>query len=178
MTDSFFPPVRMWNIPATVLSASLAEMAGDGVRGNEGIMLWVGRRWDSIAEITHLIALRGPGVSKRPDHIHIESWLFNEITDVVIELNAVLIGQIHSHGPGATTALSDTDRAYGISAPYYLSVVAPGYGLRSTTGLQECGVHVFEPGSGYRCLSATEGAERLHVIAGPSLPVLTVGEER
>ncbi|MER3406785.1 MAG: hypothetical protein C4289_17785, partial [Chloroflexota bacterium] len=82
------------------------------------------------AEITHVVGLRGPGVIKRPDFLRIEPWLLNDVTDLAIDLGVVLVGQVHTHGPGYGTDLSMTDRTYGIAVPFYISVVAPDYGLR------------------------------------------------
>jgi hypothetical protein len=59
--------------------------------------------------------------------------------------------------------------------PYYLSIVAPDYGLRPDTRLVECGVHVFEPAIGYRRLPPAEIDERIRLVPGAAVPVLTVG---
>src|SRR5437868_3450420 len=128
MTNSHFVDIASWQIPETAISDSLAEMAIDGRNGNEGIVLWLGRDNGNVAEITHLIRLRGPLVEKRPDLINIHSSLLNDVADFAIEHDSRLIGQVHSHGPGYSLDLSPTDREYGIKAPHYLSIVAPDYG--------------------------------------------------
>lgn len=175
MNVEFFPPVQVWRLPTAALTDSLAELARDGRSGSEGIMLWVGQRRDGVAEVTHLVALRGAGIIKAPAFIRITPPLFNEVADVVAELDAVLVGQIHSHGVGYSTNLSPTDRTQGIAVPYYLSIVAPDYALRPATRLVECGVHVFEPAVGYRRLPAAEIDERIQLVPGAVVPVLTVG---
>ena len=174
---TFFAPVNTWSIPEPALAASLQEMARDGVRGDEGVALWLGRRSEGWAEVTHVVALRGPGVIKRPDQLVIQPALVNEVTDLAIELGLVLVGQIHSHGELYGTDLSYADRTYGIRVPYYLSLVAPDYALRPQTRLEDCGVHIFEPGRGFHRLSMAEVGERLSVVAAGSVPVLTAGEE-
>jgi hypothetical protein len=176
MTATFFPPVRGWRIPERAVAGSLAELARDGREGMEGIALWLGRRRDGDAEVTHLVALRGPGVTKRPDLLRIEPWLLNDVTDVAIDLGVSLVGQIHSHGR-AWVDLSWTDRADGVAVPHYLSVVAPWFGLRPGTRLVDCGVHVFEPSQGWRRLPASEVEVRLRVDPGARAPVITVGQE-
>jgi len=178
MTTTFFPQVEIWCLAEEALRGSLQEMAHDGVQGNEGIVLWLGRRAQGQAGITHLVGLRGPGVIKRPDLLMIEPWLLNEVTDLALRLNVQLIGQIHTHGIGYSTNLSKTDRIQGISVPYYLSIVAPDYGLRSGMRIMDCGVHVFEPKLGYRRLSAVEVAKRMQVVPGPPPPLVLVGQDQ
>lgn len=176
MTATFFPPIQSWRIPEGVVAGSLAELALDGREGNEGVALWLGRRRAGAAEVTHLVTLRGAGVLKRPDLLRIEPWLLNEVADVAIRLEVSLVGQIHSHGRGWVN-LSRTDRADGIAVPYYLSVIAPWFGLRPDTRLVDCGVHVFEPSRGWRRLPVPEVEARLCIDWGAEAPLITVGEE-
>lgn len=173
---TFFPSIKKWVIPASAILDSLKEMAFDGAIGNEGIVLWLGNRLKGIAEVTHLVGLRGPGVIKQPDLLRIESHLFNDVADVAIELGVSLLGQIHSH-EGFWVDLSWADSTYGVAVPYYLSVVAPHYAMRGDTDINDCGVHVFEPGRGYRRLPPNEVARRLNIGYGHKVPFLTVGEE-
>jgi hypothetical protein len=172
---TFFAPVNTWRIPEPAFTVSLQEMARDGIWGNEGVALWFGRRGNGQAEVTHVVALRGPGVIKRPDQLVIQPSLVNEVTDIAIELGAVLIGQIHSHGDLNGTDLSYADRTFGITVPYFLSLVAPGYALRPQTLLEDCGVHVFEQHTGFRRLPVPEVARRLQLVPAAPVPVLTVG---
>jgi len=174
---SFFATVHTWCVPELAFAASLQEMARDGVRGDEGVALWLGRRGNGQAEVTHVVALRGPGVTKRPDQLVIQPALVNEVTDLAIELGVVLVGQIHSHGKLYGTDLSHADRTFGIQVPFFLSLVAPDYALRPQTRLDDCGVHVFELGRGFRRFSAAEVAQRLQIVPAVSVPVLTAGEE-
>jgi proteasome lid subunit RPN8/RPN11 len=173
---TFFAPVSTWRIPEPAFAASLREMACDGVNGDEGVALWLGRRAKGHAEVTHLVILRGSGVIKRPDQLVIQAALVNEVTDLAIELGLVLVGQIHSHDDLCGIDLSYADRTFGITVPYYLSLVAPGFALRPQTHLDDCGVHVFEPANGFRRLSAAEVSRRIQVVPAVSVPVLTVGE--
>lgn len=156
MNKKYFPPVERWNLPESVLAASISEMSSDGVYGNEGVVLWLGHRSNGEAWITHLVALRGPGCIKRPAQLVIRESVFAAVTDIAIEYGISLVGQIHSHGPGYGVDLSSTDRMYGVTVPYYLSLVAPDYAMRSDISLIECGVHVLEPGHGFRRLSLAE----------------------
>lgn len=173
----FFPRIENWRMPESVIMNSFKEMSVDGEVGNEGIVLWFGHRQNGRAEITHLVFLRGKGVIKQPDLLIIESSLLNDVTDVAIELGVALIGQIHSHGEGYGIDLSYSDRRYGITVPYYLSIVAPDYAMRPNTLLSDCGVHVFEPSSGYRRLALDEINRRIHVVSGSELPIIKVGGE-
>lgn len=178
MSLAFFPRVHRWHLPEPALTDSLAELASDGRDRKEGIVLWLGRRVDGDAAVSHLVLLRGPGIVRRPDLLRIVPALINDVTDLAIEFGVSLVGQIHSHGPGGGTDLSRTDRSQGISAPYYLSVVAPHFALKPRTRIADCGVHVFEPDLGYRRLSNAEVADRIAVSPGDRLPVLTVGQAR
>jgi len=116
-------------------------------------------------------------VIKRPDLLVVSPWLLNEVADVALQLSVSLIGQIHTHGSGYDIDLSRTDRARGIAVPYFLSVVAPDYGLRSDIGIADCGVHVFEPGLGYRRLSTREVEQRVQVVSGSPPPLLLIGQD-
>jgi hypothetical protein len=171
---NLFSKTTKWVLPRTVLPDSLMEMASDGTHGNEGIVLWLGRDNGAIAEITHLVKLRGPLITKLPDHIHIESALFNDIADRAIEYGVRIVGQIHSHGPGYSVDLSPTDRVYGLQTPYYLSLVAPDYALSDST-IIDCGVHVFRPGIGYVRLNDAEVLQRVEIVPGPHLPFFEIG---
>ena len=177
MNTAFFPPLEVWRLAEGVLDSSLREMSNDGVRGNEGVVLWLGRRAQGQAEITYLVGLRGSGVTKRPDLLVISPGVLNEVADVALQLNVSLIGQIHTHGPGYGIDLSRTDRTHGIAVPHFLSVVAPDYGLRSDIGITDCGVHVFEPGLGYRRLSTREVEQRVLVVPGSPPPLLLIGQD-
>jgi hypothetical protein len=117
-------------------------------------------------------------VIRKPNQLRISDGLINDVTDLAIGHSVSLVGQIHSHGTGYGINLSPTDRKYGISVPYYLSLVAPHYGTRPRTPIGKCGIHVFEPGgTGFRRLPADEASSRLEVISGPETPVLLVGKE-
>lgn len=178
MNEKYFPVVEQWHLPESVLRESITEMSQDGSRGNEGVVLWLGRRKNREARITHLVALRGPQVIKRPAQLIIHQSLFAEVTDLAIELGVSLIGQIHSHGPGYGTDLSATDRMYGVAVPYYLSLVAPDYAMRSSISLLECGVHVLEPGRGFRCLASTEVCTRVMLTQESHPSIVIVGEKQ
>lgn len=173
----FFDEINTWQIPESAIRDSLHEMAKDGAVGNEGIVLWLGTRGNKQAHITHLVALRGPGVIKEPAFLRIEPSLLNDVTDITIKLGVALVGQIHSHGTLHGTNLSITDRKYGFAVPYYLSIVAPDYALRPNTEITDCGIHVFEKGRGYRRLSEAEISLRICITTAGKLPILLVGED-
>jgi hypothetical protein len=173
--NEYFPQVDKWSIPESALRYSIQEMAIDGRLGNEGVVLWLGRRCDGNAILTHLIRLRGPGVTKHPDLLLIDSDLMNDVADIAIDLDVQLIGQIHSHGPRHGVNLSATDLQYGIAVPGYLSVVAPDYAMRSGTTFGDCGVHVCDSNSSFRRLAPNELNNRIETVSADSLPFLTVG---
>jgi hypothetical protein len=176
MTNSYFSKIETWRIPEMAIVDALEEMAIDGREGNEGIVLFLGRDRNAVAEVTHLVKLRGRGVEKYPARINIDAALLNDVTDVAIENKVRLIGQVHSHGPGYGLDLSPTDRAHGIRTPYYLSLVAPDYAL-SAAPLQKWGVHVFNENRGYERLSAPAANRRLQVVPNLHASVITVGDK-
>lgn len=176
MSMSVYPKISEWRVPSSLLSKSLVEMRTDGNDGNEGICLWLGLRYEEkeTAEISHVVRLRGPGVSKKPDQIQIHPELIRDVHYAAQKLDRILVGQIHSHGTAYGIGLSSVDIEYGISVPYYLSVVAPHYALRPKTEWKHCGVHVYVPQRGYLRVPSSK-----IIIVERSLPleVLTVGDE-
>jgi hypothetical protein len=176
MTNSYFSEIQTWRVPEMAIADTLEEMAIDGREGNEGIVLFLGHDEGVVAEVTHLVKLRGPGIEKYPWRINIDAALLNDVTDVAIENRVRLIGQVHSHGPGYGLDLSPTDKAYGIRTPYYLSLVAPDYAL-SAAPLQSWGVHVFMEQQGWQRLSVSEAQSRLQLVPGKRASVITVGGE-
>lgn len=167
-------PTR-WHLPQTALQAAMVEMARDGARHCEGIALWLGRRQGNDAEITHVVGLRGPGVHRRPDYLSISPELLNDVTDTAIDLGVFLVGQIHSHPPGAGVGLSPLDQRFGICAPGYLSAVAPNFAARLDTPTSACGFHLFEGGA-WRRFGLEECARRVQVVNdGAPTPLIIIG---
>lgn len=171
---SLYDPVDAWRIPSCVLTDSIAEMAPDGKRGCEGIVLWLGVIAQCTATITHLVGLHGPKVVKRPDQLRIDPDLFNQLADLTEKLGSMLLGQIHSH-PGTFVDLSDVDRRYGVSTPHYLSVVAPYYAQDTSVGWAQCGVHVFHPTEGFQRLSPAQVATRIQIVSNARTPLIRLG---
>jgi hypothetical protein len=171
----FFSEPGHWRIGKHVFQESLAEMGRDGAQGNEGVAMWLGHHEDAIAVVTHVGILRGPHVRKAPALLMIDSELINDLTDLAMESGVRLIGQIHSHGPLYGTHLSETDRRYGVAVPGMLSLVAPDYGLRAGTRLDECGIHIFRPGNGWLRFTTAEVQERLSLFDDTTTKSLVAG---
>lgn len=172
---TYFPKPDRWLIPHAAWTEAFKEMARDGLNGNEGVALWLGKHGDGTATITHVVKLRGRDVHRQPALLEIGADTMNEVTDLTIEYAATLVGQIHAHGQGYGTDLSLTDRRYGIAVPGYLSLVAPDYAMRPSTSVVECGVHVFKAGFGFRRLSNDEVERRIEVTDSADVQVVTVG---
>jgi len=171
---TFFPSINKWFIPFAALEESRRDMANQGKKGNEATCLWLGTKSDGQAHISHIVLLRGDGIECRPQNVIISPDLLSDIHDRAIDLELVLIGQIHTHGPFYGTDLSPVDHRYGIRAPYFLSIVCPDYGKRESTLITECGIHVYFPDRGYRRLSSSEIDRRIS-MTGESVHVLTIG---
>jgi len=161
-----------WLLAEGLFDAVLRELSIDGFRGQEGVAFLVGRHVGPEAHITHLIALRGKCLVKREDHLHIPAAMMNEVTDHVIEQEAVLLGQIHSHGPGYGIDLSYPDHYFGIRAPGFLSLVCPDFALRHGTRFDECGIHVFDAPRGFRRMKAGEIGQRFQTLPGKTAQTL------
>lgn len=175
MTNPYFTQTRLWRIPQAAIEDSLDEMALDGAKGTEGIVLWLGKDNDDIAEITHLIRLRGPLVVKRKEYINIHSALLNDVADIAIEHGLRLLGQVHSHPPGYSVDLSPTDRMYGIQVPFYLSLVAPDF-ARTRVPVHNWGVHIYTAEAGYVRVDQEKARCCLQITDGLRLPMFTVGD--
>jgi len=160
---TYFPPLERWDLPGAALEQAHREFQIDGSQGNEGIMLWLGRREIGVAVITHCVLVRGKLAIKEPDLLQLEPALLNDITIAATTRKIVLLGQIHSH-PGTFVDLSDTDHRYGFKFPDFLSIVAPHYGLKRPESLFDYGVHVYDYGVGYRRLEGKEIQRRLNIV--------------
>jgi hypothetical protein len=117
--------------------------------------------------------LRSDALVKREDHLQIPSAMMNEVTDHCIAEDGILLGQIHSHGPGYGVDLSYADHYLGIRAPGFLSLVCPDFGTRAGTRWDDCGVHLFEGARGFRRMGQGEIAQRFGVLPGKCVHVLT-----
>lgn len=148
-----------WNIPNSLLTESIAVMRPHGVKGNEGLALWFGSSDGARAKVTHLVELTGPGFRTSPLYMCLSARAMSVLTDLTEKIDAVLIGQIHSH-PNRLLDLSELDIRHGIRSQDYLSVVCPYYAQRELGDFDECGVHIFES-SHYRRISSNEIANRI-----------------
>src|SRR5260370_13887023 len=90
--NDYFSEIEKWRLPESMLRDSVVEMALDGANGNKGIALWMGKELGCIAEVTHLVLLRGPGVVKEPDLINIDSSVWNDVTDISINNKSLPYG--------------------------------------------------------------------------------------
>lgn len=148
-----------WTLPVNLLDVSVEVMRPSGRLGNEGLALWLGCLDGSQARVTHLVTLHGDGFHSSPLQLRLSWDAMSRLTDLADELGLYLVGQIHSH-PGRYVDLSEVDRKYGIRCQDFLSVVCPDYAQRAVSGLDECGVHLFDDGR-YRRLGALEVTRRI-----------------
>lgn len=161
--------VESWLLPSDLISRSVTIMRPNGVRGCEGLALWLGTMSGTRAEVSHVFNVHGPGFRAAPLQLQLSHRALDRLTDLCSELECFLIGQIHSH-PGLFLELSDADCIYGIRRQDYLSLVCPFYAQRDTTSVKQCGVHVFDRG-GYRRLAGSEIDRRIEVRDQPVVVV-------
>jgi len=164
---------QKWIFPQGAIELAFAEVARNGMRGEEGIALWLGARHDHSMLITHVVHLHMKNVVRDRLHIQLDTSVMSDVMDVCISAGRTLVAQIHGH-PGTFTDLSVVDLAGGIEVPGYLSIVAPYYGTRYDATMQTCGVHVCEPAAGYRRLSPAEQAERLVISTEQSVELVVL----
>jgi hypothetical protein len=158
-----------WRLPHDLLERSIEIMRPHGIRGNEGLALWLAKGDGPEVEITELIEVFGAGFRTTPLYLSLSLRAMATLTDVASRRGSFLAGQAHSH-PESFVELSELDKAHGIRVPNYLSVVCPDYAQRSLSGLEECGVHVFETDR-YRRLPQAEIARRIS-FSGASVTLL------
>lgn len=150
-----------WSIPANLLSQSIAIMRPHGVVGNEGLALWFGTVNGARINITHVVDVYGPGFRTTPLYMALSLRAMAALTNLAEQLDAFLVGQIHSH-PERLLDLSEIDKAKGIRSPDYLSIVCPYYAQRNLSSFADCGAHVFEKRN-YRRMLQDEIPQRLIV---------------
>lgn len=151
----------------------MTEMAMDGRNGNEGTCFWLGKRVNGEAEIGHVVFLRGSGIQKSPLNVRVSAELMRELHERAEALGLTLVGQIHSHSSLCGIDMSQSDHAYGISVPYFLSVICPSFAQDPATSLFDCGVHVCLPARGYVRLLQKEVKRKIilmpDLVAGTTL---------
>lgn len=150
-----------WLFPKDLLQKSIEVMRPQGLRGNEGLALWLGKANGNVIEITHLVEVIGPGFQTSPLFMRLSMRAMAKLTNLADGLDRYLVGQIHSH-PRTFTDLSELDKTHGIRVPNYLSVVCPHYAQLPATTLDNCGVHVFE-GREYRRMNQVVTERRIKI---------------
>jgi hypothetical protein len=173
---NFFPKINRWQLPEAALGRSVAEMAIDGRSRREGTCFWLGRRAGGAADISHLVFLRGSGIRKGSLNIQISAELMREVHERAEALRLILLGQIHSHSIRCGVDMSASDHAYGVSVPFFLSIICPDFAQDPMTKLSDCGVHVFLPWRGYVRLSRKEVERKMILVPGAAAATSVVGE--
>lgn len=163
-------------MPATILEQSIAEMAVDGRNGNEGTCFWLGKRAKGEAEVSHLVFLRGNGIHKSPLNVRVSAELMREVHERAEALGLSLVAQIHSHSSFCGVDMSPSDHAYGISVPFFLSIICPDYAQNPATTLLDCGVHVCLPEGGYIRLQRGEVKRKMIFMPGLLAGITVIGE--
>jgi hypothetical protein len=107
--------------------------------------------------------------------LELDAAVINDLTDALLERELYLIGQVHSHPPGCSVSMSDTDKRFGIVAPDFLSVIVPDYARQDWQRRASWGVHVYEPAAGWRRLAVPEATKRL-ILTNEASELVTLGE--
>jgi hypothetical protein len=152
--------VNKWVLPSDLLTKSIHFMRPHGAYGNEGLVLWYGRRIaEDTVEVTHAVEPRGSGIARSPLHLSLSLRAMSALSDLGASIDRYLVGQIHSH-PGTFVDLSAVDQAKGVRIQDYLSVVCPHYAQNPLTGFEDCGWHEFTQGR-YRRLPRAQISNRI-----------------
>lgn len=152
-----------WALPKNLLQDSVSIMRPHGAKNNEGLALWFGTEDGATVTVSHIVEAVGPGFFTTPLYMSLSLRAMAKLTDLAEELDAYLVGQIHSH-PGMFVDLSRLDKKHGIRIPNYLSLVCPHYAQKDIRDFNECGVHVYEQRD-YRRLPSLEIQRRLVTTA-------------
>lgn len=173
---SYFPKIDRWLISNQLFLETLRELALDGQHGNEGTCFWLGRRTNQEAIVSQLVLLRGEGVWKAPLNVTVSASLLRKVHDEAILREVILLAQVHSHSAECGVDMSPTDHAYGVSVPYFLSIICPDYARGKRTTIQDCGVHVCIPRAGYVRLSDSEISQQIRLVSQAPYETITVGQ--
>lgn len=172
---NYFPKINRWLIPEQILAQSINEMAIDGRMECEGTCFWLGQRVNSEATVSHLAILRGAGVRKSAFNVSIAAELMRELHDQAIARGLTLLAQVHSHSSECGVDMSATDHAYGVSVPFFLSIICPDYAQNNATKLLDCGIHICLPGKGYVRVRPEEVMDKIVQLPGLSATTLVAG---
>ena len=118
------------NCPSAVVGATIDALREAGMRGNEGIVLWLGERRNGCVEIVQAYV---PEHSARRDMFHIPPSGMRKL-HAHLRANRWMIGaQVHSHPAIAFHSKADDQwaivrhvGALSIVAPYFAREVTPG----------------------------------------------------
>jgi hypothetical protein len=100
-----------------------------------------------------------------------------EVHERADSLGLILVGQIHSHSSRCGVDMSGSDHAYGVSVPFFLSIIYPDYAQNPLTTIFDCGVHVCLPWRGYVRLSRREIRRKIIMVPDVTAGTSVVGED-
>lgn len=172
---SLYPRIRQWNLSRQIFDKGLEALSREGMEGSEGIVFWLGRRHDGIADITHLVTVPRSKFIHTFVSLTVPPETINAITDICVNEAVAIIGQAHTHPPGYPTDLSVSDRLGGFTIPYFLSVVVPDFAQTKIDSIFGCGVHVYYPKIGYKRLSYKEVLNSIRYSDDVSFMVVNLG---
>lgn len=150
-----YPPVRLTRELATRTHLLLRTF-----QGTEGLVYWAGVPDRRGGTVTTLVV---PKCNAHHRRVETSSEANAEAINTLSEYGIVLLGQAHSHPPGAAARHSKGDDLFTFS-PFegHVSVVVANF-ARGDFDPRTWGVHRFMSGA-YRFVPAQDHQEHLHIL--------------
>lgn len=163
MSDRVPPTLTNYTVHADLLDATATFLRERGLKGVEGVVLWLGRvLTDTDAEIVE--AYIPAQKAYRSVHGLAVSVDRTDLSRLIRELphGLFVLARVHSHGEEAYHSSTD-DHNMLIAHPGAISIVVPHFAADGLD-LLRCSVNELVHGSGWRELSVEEVKERFTTL--------------
>lgn len=154
------PPIRYY-LPKNVIKDTDSIFKKFGKRNAEGYAWWAGYIInENEAQICTAIY---PYVETQYGRVHLDRKLLSTMYKKLIELDQILLVELHTHPPGAG-GQNDVDAAN--AAVYYKgfkSIVVPNFGLPKFYSLLNCHVYDYQKNGAWRRMNRSEISSRFIV---------------
>lgn len=134
-------PPQKYYVPLSVLKATNDVFKIFGNRRAEGYAWWAG--YIVNGKMAQICTVMYPNIKTQYGHIHLDRQVLGCMHRRIIELDQILLVELHSHPPGAG-GQNDVDAAN--SALFYTgfkTIVVPNFGLPQFYDLRNCHVYSY-----------------------------------
>ena len=136
---------------------------------HEGIVLMLGREFDSLTLILSVVA---PDADHGPGHVMVDGTSVAAVTEVAHKHNLAVLGQIHTHPSGWTEHSNGDDHLVLLKFDGILSIVAPHYGHFGLRPITSLGIHQLQEGVWHR---VTDASAMAGITIAPMATDLRIG---